>query len=85
MGHAYNEVQLSAFVDQLCWRLRLIEAQFALISEQLGMPCRDVASMTPTEVVDLLVRAGDRVDTPEPLAAACQDGCKTSSPLLAAA
>jgi hypothetical protein len=60
MSHVYNEIQLTSFLDQILWRVSVIEAQLALISEQLELPHDDAASMSPAEVVELLVRARDR-------------------------
>jgi hypothetical protein len=65
MAHVYNEAQLTAFLDQMLWRLRLIEAQLALMFERLQVPYDDAASMTPAEVVDLLVRATDGDKDPQ--------------------
>ena len=59
MTHGYNEIQLTTFLDQIFWRLRLIEAQLTLTARELGMRHHDAASMTPAEVVELLVRAAD--------------------------
>jgi hypothetical protein len=60
MAHVYNEMQLSSAVDEILWRVRLIEAQFALMSQRLGMRYDPPASMTPAQTVELLVRAGQR-------------------------
>ena len=59
MAHVYNEMQLSSAVDEISWRVRLIEAQFALMSERLGMPYDPAASTTPADTVELLVRAAN--------------------------
>jgi hypothetical protein len=58
MAHVYNETQLSSAVEQILWRVRLIEAQFALISERLELPHEPAASMTPAQTVELLVEPG---------------------------
>jgi hypothetical protein len=68
MAHVYNEMQLSSAVDEILWRVRLIEAQFALMSQRLGMRYDPPASMTPAQTVELLVRAGQRGRGPEPTA-----------------
>ncbi len=57
---AYNEYQLSSFVDQVFERLRAIEAQLAILSEKAGVPYEAAAQQAPQEVVDL-VGAGDRM------------------------
>jgi len=59
MAQIYNEMQLSSYVDQIFERVRLIEAQLALISEKLGVVYDSPASMAPPEVVEL-ARAGKR-------------------------
>jgi hypothetical protein len=66
MAHVYNETQLSLAVEQILWRVRLKEAQFALMSERLGMPHHPADSMVPTQAVELLVRAGQTGDGLEP-------------------
>ncbi len=57
---AYNELQLSSFVDQIFERLRAIEAQLAVLSEQAGVPYEAASQAAPAEVVEL-VAAGDRM------------------------
>jgi hypothetical protein len=57
---AYNELQLSSYVDQIFKRLERIEAQLALVSQNLGLPFEDHAASAPPEVLEL-VRAGDRM------------------------
>ena len=57
---AYNELQLSSYVDQIFERLRAIEAQLALLSEKAGVPYAAAAQDAPAEVVEL-VQAGDRM------------------------
>jgi ribosomal protein L7/L12 len=57
---AYNELQLSSFVDQIFERLRAIEKQLALLSEKAGVPYDVASEETPEEVV-ALVEAGDRM------------------------
>jgi hypothetical protein len=57
---AYNELQLSSYVDQIFKRLERIEAQLALVSQNLGLPFEDPAASAPPEVLEL-VRAGDRM------------------------
>ncbi|HVY96675.1 MAG TPA: hypothetical protein VHA54_06915 [Solirubrobacterales bacterium] len=57
---AYNELQLSSFIDQVFARLRAIEAQLAILSEQAGVPYTAPSQEAPAEVVEL-VQAGDRV------------------------
>ncbi len=57
---AYNELQLSSFVDQIFERLRAIEQQLAVLSEKAGVPYESAASEAPDEVVEL-VQAGDRM------------------------
>jgi hypothetical protein len=63
MTLVYNETQVTTFLDQIFWRLRLLEAQLTLTARELGMRHHDAASMTPAELVDLLVRATERGDT----------------------
>jgi ribosomal protein L7/L12 len=57
---AYNELQLSSFIDQVFERLRAIEAQLALLSEKAGVPYQAPSKNTPPEVVEL-VEQGDRI------------------------
>jgi hypothetical protein len=57
---AYNELQLSSYVDQIFKRVQRIEAQLALVSEKVGLPFEDPAASAPPEVLEL-VRAGDRI------------------------
>jgi hypothetical protein len=38
MAQVYNEIQLTSFLDQIFWRLRLLEAQFARMSQRLRCP-----------------------------------------------
>ena len=57
---AYNEYQLSSFVDQIFDRLRAIEAQMAIVSEKAGVPYDLPSKGVPEEVVKL-VEAGDRL------------------------
>ncbi|HET6999015.1 MAG TPA: hypothetical protein VFI03_10530 [Solirubrobacterales bacterium] len=57
---AYNEIQLSSFVDQIFERLRALEAQMARVSESAGVPYEAPGAGVPQEVVDL-VQAGDRM------------------------
>jgi ribosomal protein L7/L12 len=57
---AYNELQLSSFVDQIFKRLQGIEAQLAILSEKAGVPYERAADKAPDEVVEL-ARAGDRM------------------------
>jgi hypothetical protein len=54
MAHVYNEIQLTSFLDQISWRLRLLEAQVARMAEEQEMPYEDAASMTPARAVELL-------------------------------
>jgi ribosomal protein L7/L12 len=57
---AYNELQLSSFVDQIFERLRAIEAQLAVLSEKAGVPYDAPAKGAPEEVVELVAQ-GDRM------------------------
>ena len=57
---AYNEYQLSSFVDQIFERLRGIEAQLALLSEKAGVPYEAPSAGVPAEVLEL-VEKGDRM------------------------
>ncbi|HEU5254151.1 MAG TPA: hypothetical protein VFU16_12590 [Solirubrobacterales bacterium] len=57
---AYNELQLSSFVDQVFERLRKIEGQLAVLSEKAGVPYEAPSQAAPEEVVRL-VEAGDRI------------------------
>ena len=57
---AYNELQLSSFVDQIFERLRAIEAQLALLSEKAGVPYDAPGKDVPAEVVELAAQ-GDRM------------------------
>jgi ribosomal protein L7/L12 len=57
---AYNDYQLSSFVDQIFERLRAIEAQLALLSEKAGVPYEAPSQEAPEEVVEL-VQQGDRI------------------------
>ena len=57
---AYNELQLSSFVDQIFERLRAIESQLAVLSEKAGIPYEAASQEAPPEVVEL-VAAGDRM------------------------
>jgi len=57
---AYNELQLSSYVDQIFERLRAIEAQLAILSEKAGVPYEAASQEAPAEVVEL-VAAGDRM------------------------
>jgi ribosomal protein L7/L12 len=57
---AYNELQLSSFVDQIFERLRAIEKQLAILSEKAGVPYEAVSREMPEEVVQL-VESGDRI------------------------
>jgi hypothetical protein len=84
MSHTYNESQLTTFLDQISWRLRLIEAQFALMAQQQGIPHRDPATITPAELVDLLVRAAAGGQAPNPSTAA-HPHAASSTPAAAAA
>ena len=85
MAHAYNEIQLSSFLDQIFWRLRLLEAQLALTARQLGMPHRDADSMTPADVIDLLLRATEPGATPSRPTEARRHPLRTSTRAAAAA
>jgi hypothetical protein len=85
MARAYNEVLLTNFLDQVFWRLRLIEAQLALTARQLGMPHQGADSMTPAEVTDLLVRATEPGATPGRPTEARRHPPRTSTPAAAAA
>ncbi|HEX5714093.1 MAG TPA: hypothetical protein VFX85_12340 [Solirubrobacterales bacterium] len=57
---AYNELQLSSFVDQIFERLRALEAQMARVSEAAGVPYEAPGAGVPQEVIDL-AEAGDRM------------------------
>ncbi|MGE0068007.1 MAG: hypothetical protein AB7T48_11725 [Solirubrobacterales bacterium] len=57
---AYNELQLSSFIDQVFERLRAIEAQLAVLSEKAGVPYVAPSQEAPQEVVDLVL-SGDRL------------------------
>ncbi len=57
---AYNELQLSSFVDQIFERLRAIEGQLAILSEKAGVPYEAPGRSAPEEVLEL-VQAGDRI------------------------
>ncbi len=57
---AYNELQLSSFIDQVFERLRGIEAQLAVLSEKAGVPYEAPSQTAPPEVAEL-VAAGDRI------------------------
>jgi hypothetical protein len=85
MSHTYNEAQLTTFLDHIAWRLRLIEAQFALMALELGKPHHDAASMTPAEIIDLLIRATNCSHTPRNPTVPCQHPPRTSTFAVAAA
>ena len=57
---AYNELQLSSFIDQVFERLRKIEEQVSVLSEKAGVPYEAPSQNAPQEVVDL-VQQGDRI------------------------
>lgn len=57
---AYNELQLSSFIDQVFERLRAIEAQLAILSEKAGVPYQAPSQSVPPEVLEL-VQHGDRM------------------------
>lgn len=57
---AYNELQLSSFVDQIFSRLRAIEAQLEILSEKAGVPYEAASKSVQPEVAEL-VQAGDRM------------------------
>lgn len=57
---AYNELQLSSFVDQIFARLRAIEAQLEILSEKAGVPYQAPSKTVPPEVAELVER-GDRL------------------------
>ena len=57
---AYNELQLSSYVDQIFKRLNAIEAQLAVLSDRAGVPYDQPGAGAPPEVVELAV-AGDRM------------------------
>lgn len=57
---AYNELQLSSYVDQIFKRLNAIETQLAALSEHAGVPYDRPGAGAPPEVVELAV-AGDRM------------------------
>lgn len=57
---AYNEFQLSSFIDQVFARLRAIEAQLAILSQEAGVAYTAPSQEAPAEVVEL-VQAGDRI------------------------
>jgi ribosomal protein L7/L12 len=57
---AYNELQLSSFMDQTFQRLRAMERQLALLSEKAGVPYEAPFAEAPPEVLEL-VEAGDRI------------------------
>jgi hypothetical protein len=57
---AYNELQLSSYVDQIFKRVQRLEQQLALVSEKVGLSFEDPSASAPPEVVEL-VRAGDRI------------------------
>ena len=57
---AYNELQLSSFIDQVFERLRKIEEQLGVLSEKAGVPYEAPSKSAPEEVVQL-VEAGDRI------------------------
>lgn len=57
---AYNELQLSSFIDQVFERLRKIEEQLAVLSEKADVPYVAPSQNAPQEVVDL-VQQGDRI------------------------
>jgi ribosomal protein L7/L12 len=57
---AYNELQLSSYVDQIFKRLDGIEDQLAILSEKAGVPYTRPGSSAPAEVKQL-VQAGDRM------------------------
>lgn len=57
---AYNELQLSSFVDQIFKRLEAIEDQMAIVSEKVGVPYARPGAGAPPEVKQL-VQAGDRI------------------------
>jgi len=57
---AYNELQLSSFVDQIFERLRAVEAQLAVLSEKAGVPYDAPGAGVPAEVVELAAQ-GDRM------------------------
>jgi len=57
---AYNELQLSSFVDQIFARLGAIEAQLEILSEKAGVPYEAASRTVPSEVLEL-VQAGDRM------------------------
>jgi ribosomal protein L7/L12 len=57
---AYNELQLSSFVDQIFKRLEAIEGQLVVLSEKAGVPYERPGAAAPEEV-RLLVQSGDRM------------------------
>lgn len=57
---AYNELQLSSFVDQIFKRLQGIEDQLSILSEKAGVPYDHPADSAPKEVVEL-AHGGDRL------------------------
>lgn len=57
---AYNELQLSSFIDQIFKRLTAIEDQLAILSEKAGVPYDRAADKVPAEVLEL-ARSGDRL------------------------
>ena len=57
---AYNELQLSSYVDQIFKRVQALEDQIALLSEKAGVPYERAADKVPAEVLEL-ARNGDRL------------------------
>lgn len=57
---AYNELQLSSFIDQVFERLRKIEEQLAVLSEKAGVPYEAPSKSAPEAVVEM-VQQGDRI------------------------
>jgi hypothetical protein len=69
MADAYNRIQLSSILDQLFWRIRVVEVHLAQVRNQLETQQQEAASMTPAEVVELrrrrdLATAGPHRDVP---------------------
>ena len=57
---AYNELQLSSYVDQIFKRLSAVEAQLAVLSERAGVAYERPGADAPPEVAEL-VAAGNRI------------------------
>jgi len=55
-----SQLQISSYIEQMFDRLRRIEQQLAVLSEQAGVPYDNPAAGAAPEVLEL-VEAGDRM------------------------